>query len=72
MNYLPLKHWQPTANWVDRVLPWPKVPSGITDQLAWEIYYRQKADAAASRLALAQMALEALFEDRRLYGGTAG
>lgn len=64
----PLKHWQPVANWVDRVLPWPRVPSGITDQLAWEIYYRQKADAAATRLAIARLAIEAMLEDVRLYG----
>lgn len=67
MSLLP-KHWHATENWVDRVLPWPKLPTSITDHRAWEVYYRQKADVASSRLALALLTVEAVIEDSRLYG----
>jgi len=66
------KHWHATANWVDRVLPWPTPPAGISDHRAWEVYYQQKADVASSRVALALLAIEAVIEDWRLYGSTNG
>lgn len=57
------RRWVHAIGFADRTLPWPKPPSGIDDHRAWEAFYIAKVAAATSKLALAQLTLEAVLED---------